>query len=208
MFASCSNLLNLWTAAARLQHGVQGCPQVSHPFLHVLISLILEGQCVHSPDRPGVRATCWAEQMSWKWLSSVGAAAELNSFPAWTAGLGDMGLQSCPPALHCNSCQTTFRRGVPHDERSPNQVCVPKRVKCSIREDISRRAVTIIITSSVKIRGHSVIKQNLLRCPRKKKTLCVNCCLLVFAKTLSKRTCVRYHVPGAHYGTFVSILQC
>lgn len=183
MFASCSNLLNLWTAAARLQHGVQGCPQVSHPFLHVLISLILEGQCVHSPDRPGVRATRWAEQgssvgvsgdgTSWKWLSSVGAAAELNSFRAWTAGLGDVGPLSHPPALRYSSCQTTFRRGVPHDEeKSPNQVCVPKCVKCSIREDISRRAVTIIITSSVKIWGQSVIRQNLLRCPLK-ETDCV-----------------------------------
>lgn len=178
MFASCSNLLNLSTEAAWLQHGVQGCPQVSHPFLHVLISLILEGQCVHSPDRPGVCATRWAEQgssvgvsgdgTSWKWLSSVGAAAELNSFWAWTVGLGDVGPQRHPPAPCYSSCQTTFRRGVPDEEKSPNQVCVPKCIKRSIREGISRRAVTIIITSSVKIRGHSVIRQNLLRCPLKK----------------------------------------
>lgn len=33
------------------------CPKVSHPFLYVLISLILEGQCVHSPDRQSVCET-------------------------------------------------------------------------------------------------------------------------------------------------------
>lgn len=53
---SIQSLRNLLTAA-RMLLWVQSCPKVSHPFLHVLISLILEGQCVHSPDRQSVCET-------------------------------------------------------------------------------------------------------------------------------------------------------
>jgi len=54
---SVQSLLSLWSAAVRMLLWVQCCPKVSHPFLHVLISLILEGQCVHSPDRQSVCET-------------------------------------------------------------------------------------------------------------------------------------------------------